>query len=145
MSGHQTYPGQEIDRPLPRRHHVPTGSEKEYDQSFWTAGVTYMTLGAVNPPGGTLTPALRSWALRAGFGQRAALLIGLGGEWVSGLFLIGLAGWLFDPLDLYEGGLIPDRVAQLSTAKIPGLIEAAKDVGGAMPIDFEMRDWGSFQ
>jgi len=145
MGGHQTYPGQEIDQP--RGQHVPTSSspEKEYDQDFWAAGVTYMTFGVLNPPGGAMTPYIRRQALKAGFGQRAAMAIGLGGEWVSGIFIIGIASWLFDPLDLYEGGIIPDVIAQETTAKIPGLIQSAKDEGGAMPIDFQMGNWGSFQ
>jgi len=145
MGGHQTYPGQDLDRPIPRNR----PPSKEYEQGFWTAGVTYMSLGALNPPGGALTPTLRNWALKKGFGQRAALLIGLGGEWASGLFMIGLAGWIFDPLDLYEGGLIPDEVAQITTVPAWEFIVSTKkelmNLGGAAPVNFEMDQMGSFQ
>ena len=148
MGGHQTYPGQDLDSEIPQSR----SPDREYDQDFWSAGMTYMTFGVVNPPGGALTPWIRHQALKAGFGQRAALAIGLGGEYVSGIFLIGLAGWLFDPLDLYEGGLIPDEVAQLTTVPVSAAIgniittvKSAKPLGGQTPIDFQMEGFGSFQ
>ena len=145
MGGHQTYPGQDLDPQIPQSR----SPDREYDQGFWEAGMTYMTFGALNPPGGALTPYLRRQALKAGFGELAAGAIGLGGEYVSGIFLIGLASWLFDPLDLYEGGLIPDEVAQQTTVPLfaygQSTVATIKAEGGAMPIDFQMEGWGSFQ
>jgi len=145
MGGHQTYPGQDLDPAIPQSR----SPDREYDQDFWSAGMTYMTFGVVNPPGGALTPYIRSQALKAGFGERMALAIGLGGEYVSGIFLIGVAAWIFDPLDLYEGGLIPDEVAQITTKPAWDFVVSTKkeimNLGAAAPVEFEMNQMGSFQ
>jgi len=150
MGGHQTYPGQDIDVPIPR--HVPTGSadpDEEYDHTFWSAAVVYMTFGVVNPPGGILTVPMTRWALARGMGQTGAVAFGLAGEWVTGILLIGILGAIFDPLDLYEGGLIPDAVAQNTTLPVWNFAIQLKDdvlsYGSAAPANFDMDRMGSFQ
>jgi len=151
MGGHQTLPGQELRPDSPTKLNptrdilLYTGPEHEH--SFLSAGVLYFTAGVVNLPGGVLTVPIRGWALRAGYGSGAALAIGLGGEWLTGVAIIGLVAWLFDPLDKYQGGIIPDDVAQATT--LPFFNTTWNALRGTnrenFPLDFQMENWGSFQ
>jgi len=99
----------------------------------------------LNLPGGALTVPIRSWALRAGFGGTAAIAIGLAGEWALYASIVGVAAWWLDPLDLYEGGIIPDAVAQATTVPVWEALTGQNERGPSYNLDFELSDWGSFQ
>ena len=151
MGGHQTLPGQELHPDSPNQlnptRDILLYTGPEHKESFLSAGVIYLSAGMLNLPGGALTVPIRSWALRAGFGGSVALAIGLGGEWLTGVAVIGIAAWVLDPMDLYQGGLIPDEVAQATTrpffTTVWGALKGANREN--FELDFQMEDWGSFQ
>jgi len=145
MSGHQTLPGQELHPDSPNNlnpvRDILLYTGPEHDESFLSAGVVYMSAGMLNMPGGALTIPIRSWAVRAGWGGAGALAIGLAGEWVAMAILGGFAVWLLDPLDMYQGGIIPDKVAQATTLRVWTAAGAPRE---EMVLDFGLEDW-SFQ
>ena len=128
-------------------NHTLTGAERDYEHDWKSGMVWYITLGAVNAPGGALTPFLRNWALKKGAGPRLALLIGLGGEWATVALMVGVIGAVFDPLDRYPGGLIPDPIAQATTVPAFNALSQIKTAtsSGGMQFNLDMSDWGSFQ
>lgn len=128
--------------------HTLTGKTGDYEHDWKSGMLVYLTLGAVNAPGGALTPALRNMAIRRGAGARLALLIGLGGEWAIVAFAVGIMGAVLDPMDLYPGGLIPDPIAQAITVPLfegAADLKAATSAGMNQNFQLDMSNWGSFQ
>jgi len=149
MGGHQTLPGQELHPDSPNQLNpskdILLYTGPEHDESFLSAGVVYMSAGMLNMPGGAATVPIRSWAIRAGWGGAGALAIGLAGEWVLMAGVVGLASWLIDPLDLYQGGILPDKWAQATTVPVWERVALGEGAEGRYNLDFRLDEWGSFQ